>query len=177
MSFIFSNMKYIKVRDVKSPNRGSELAAGIDFFVPKFNDELKKSFNDVNKRIDTLYHPETKEIEIKPQGRVLIPSGIKTYIEKDRMLLATNKSGITTKKGLTVGATLVDADYEGEIHLSLLNPTNVSVFIVEGDKVVQFMELQYFSTVEEIKENDFQQLHALRNTSRGEGGFGSTGDK
>lgn len=39
------------------------------------------------------------------------------------------------------------------------------------------MELQHFSTVEEISEEEYVNIHNQRNTSRGEGGFGSTGNK
>lgn len=44
MCFIFSNMKYIKIREVKSPEIGTELAAGIDFFVPAYNEKFAEDF-------------------------------------------------------------------------------------------------------------------------------------
>lgn len=170
-------MKYIKIREVKSPEIGTELAAGIDFFVPAYNEKFAEDFIAKNDSRNAWIEHSFERIVIASQGRALIPSGIKSLIPIDRLLLATNKSGVATKKGLDVGATLVDADYSGEIHLSLFNPSRESVTIHPGDKVIQFMELQHFSTVEEISEEEYVNIHNQRNTSRGEGGFGSTGNK
>ena len=75
-------MKIAKVKDVKTPSRGTKKSAGIDFFVP--NDFI--------------------EVILKPQQAILIPSGIKVDVPQGYALIAFNKSGIATKKQLIAGA-------------------------------------------------------------------------
>lgn len=160
-------MKYTKTRDVKSPCRGTQLSAGIDFFVP----------NDWNSGTERI---------VRPGERILIPSGIKANVPSGHALIAFNKSGVATKTGLIIGACVVDEDYQGEIHLSLIN-TNTdrdvfaegsyvkldgSVAISPGEKLAQFILLPVNYAMPE--ETDADELYA-ENTERGEGGFGSTG--
>ena len=66
-------MKFCKVRNVKSPVRGTGKAAGIDFFVPN-------NFSAI----------------IGPHSDLLIPSGIKVEIPEGYMLMAADKSGVVT---------------------------------------------------------------------------------
>ena len=85
-----------------------------------------------------------------------------------------NKSGVCTKKGLTVGACLIDEDYQGEIHIHLINSSTNSTVIAAGEKIVQFVLKQnpdFF-----LSETSVNLLYE-EETSRGEGGFGSTGSK
>lgn len=141
-------MKIQKVRPVKTPNRGTEQSAGIDFFVPED-------------------YPTTS---LQPGESVLIPSGIKAQVPAGYALIAFNKSGVATKQGLSVGACCVDEDYEGEIHLHMINTSNVIQTISTGQKLVQFILLPVsYSEVQEVSELK------PRNTQRGAGGFGSTG--
>ena len=148
-------MKFSKVRNVKSPARGTEKSAGIDFFIPE-------DFND------------GKELIIQPQQSVLIPSGIKVNVPTGYALIAFNKSGIATKKGLFTGACVVDEDYQGEMHLHLTNTSDKETPITAGDKIIQFILLPVlYSTPIELQIED---LYAEA-SERGEGGFGSTGVK
>lgn len=160
-------MKYTKTRDVKSPCRGTKLSAGIDFFVP----------NDWNWGIERV---------IQPGERVLIPSGIKVNVPTGHALVAFNKSGVATKTGLIIGACVVDEDYQGEIHLSLINTNNSreifaegtyvkldgTVAISPGEKLAQFILLPVNYAMPE--ETGADKLY-VEDTERGEGGFGSTG--
>ena len=83
-----------------------------------------------------------------------------------------NKSGVSLKKGLMVGACVVDSDYQGEIHLHLINTSTKEVTIEPGDKLVQFLLVPVnHCNIEEVsKTNLFEET-----TTRGAGGFGSTG--
>ena len=159
-------LRFTKVRDVRSPERGTVKSAGIDFFVP----------NDF---------PETV---VRPHCDVLIPSGIKASVPEGHMFVAKNKSGVVTsydacmqagrkpKKGaylcsLVVGANVVDEDYQGEIHIHLINTGTVPVIIKPGTKIVQFVLVPVtYCDVEEVPE---EQLF-IETTERGDGGFGST---
>ena len=112
-------IRFSKVRDVKSPTRGTYRSAGIDFYLPN--------------------HCDNDFWMILPNDRILIPSGIKMEVPEGHVLVAFNKSGVSTKKGLDVLACVVDEDYQGEIHLSLYNTTNWPVVLKPGEKIVQFI--------------------------------------
>jgi len=141
-------MKIQKLCPVKTPNRGTEASAGIDFYVPE----------------------NFETVVLKSGESVLIPSGIRVQVPRGYALVAFNKSGVAVKQGLSVGACVVDEDYEGEIHLHMINTSDKDQTIVTGQKLVQFVliPVAYFD-IEEVE--DIQS----RNTQRGSGGFGSTG--
>ena len=147
-------MKISKIRNVKTPTRGTNGSAGIDFYVP---DD---------------YPPNLCTIE--PGDRFFIPSGIKANVPDGFALIAMNKSGVAMKKGLMVGACVVDSDYQGEIHLHLINASNKIVTIEPGDKLTQFLLVPVnHCLVEVVNEGDL----FAEETTRGSGGFGSTGVK
>ena len=154
-------MKFTKTRDVKSPNRGTSQSAGIDFYIP----------NGWN---------EGYVYKLEPGERILIPSGIKLNVPEGNVLIAFNKSGVATKTGVIVGASVVDEDYQGEVHLSIINTNQPNldksgiVNIVPGEKIMQFILLpvNYDLPVEVPIDELYDEL-----TERGEGGFGSTGIK
>jgi dUTP pyrophosphatase len=143
-------MKIKKVRDVKTPSRGTPDSAGIDFFLPKdYIQELKT---------------------LRPGESVLIPSGIKANVPDGYGLVAMNKSGVATKQGLIYGAQLVDPDYTGEIHIHVFNVSNQLQTIQPEQKIMQFVLIPInFENVELVDELP------EKNTERGSGGFGSTG--
>lgn len=141
----------------------------VGYFVEKFGLFENDNINDIKfSRVSIL---------IPPHERVLIPSGIKVWIEpKDSALIATNKSGVATKKGLTVGATTVDSLYTGEVHISLINTNNYYIDIECGDKIVQFIHTPVIlSQMNEISEDEYNRIST--GSARGSGGFGSTGTK
>ncbi len=105
-------------------------------------------------------------------GASLIPSGIKADVPQGHALIAFNKSGVAVKKNLYVGASVVDEDYQGEIHINLTNVGREEVEINPGEKIIQFILLPvFYDTIEEV---ELENLYAGA-TTRGEGGFGSTG--
>jgi len=147
-------MKFYKTRNVKTPNRGTSKSAGVDFFVPE----------------------DFKDTILDPGDSVVIPSGIKANIPEDHVFIANNKSGIATKRGLQVGACVVDEDYQGEIHIHLTNVTNSSTIINSGDKIIQFLLLPVsYEPINLVESED--KLWEGEITERGEGKFGSTGIK
>lgn len=147
-------VKFTKLKKVKSPSRGTPKSAGIDFYVPD----------------------EFRPITLDPGMDVLIPSGIKVRLPEGYALVANNKSGVATKKNLVFGASVVDEDYTGELHLHLINVGNKTVSVEPGDKIIQFLlEKQEYADVEEVSTEE--ELYADFQTERGAGGFGSTGSK
>lgn len=161
-------MRFAKVRDVKTPTRGTAGSAGIDFYVPNF----KKSF-------------------VVPAGQdILIPSGIKADIPKGYMLMAADKSGVVTTlyaqigaglqpkstastEPLIIGAKIIDEDYQGEIHIHLINVGKSTLIIKPGTKIAQFILIPVlYDSLEEVPENEL----FGEKSERAEGAFGSTGN-
>ena len=76
---------------------------------------------------------------------------------------------------MVVGASVVDADYQGEVHLNLLNVGNYRIELTSGMKIVQFIHKYYINTDwEEISTDEYNNLEV---SDRGAGGFGSSGVK
>lgn len=145
-------MLIAKVRDVKTPTRGTQESAGIDFYVP----------NDYPESLCT----------VDPGQRLFIPSGIRANVPAGHALIAFNKSGISVNKGFLVGASVVDSDYQGEIHVHLINASSMKQTIEPGQKIVQFLlvPVDHCTIEETTNEELFDEV-----TERGTGGFGSTG--
>lgn len=159
---------FSKVRPVKSPSHGTDHSAGWDFFIPDYNKKFEVDFKEKN----SVGHIEDGKIVVPAWGDAIIPSGIKVNLPLGWHIVAMNKSGIATKQKLTVGACVVDTDYQGEIHLHLINTSNKPVRLDCGTKVIQF--LPYYQPYLQMLEKPIKELYN-KETSRGEGGFGSTG--
>lgn len=144
-------MKFLIIRDVKHPARGTSKSAGIDLFIP--NDFESKT--------------------LLPGESVLIPAGIKANVPKNYAFVAFNKSGVATKKNLSVGACVIDEDYQGEIHIHVYNYGNQPTTINPGEKIIQCVLLPVLYAPIEIV-NTEEELWDGEITERGEGGFGST---
>ena len=165
--------------DVKAPVRDYG-NAGIDFFIPNYNKTFAEAFNAKNTPNQAYLSTDIDGIgiiRIMPHGRVNIPSGIRSYISPNVALEAQNKSGITTKHGLVYGASVVDANYQGIIHISLINTTSQVIELPFGMKAVQFLpRLIDISPVEVYDNASFEEFYKdFEFSNRGEGAFGSTG--
>lgn len=162
-----SIIKYTKVRKVKSPTRATTVAAGIDFYVPE----------------------DFESICLFPGYDVLIPSGIKARVPIGHMLYITNKSGVASSNDakaraglaqsnqlrdiLIKGADTIDEDYQGEIHLHLINVGKSSMRIEPNMKIAQgvIIPVNYATPVEVLSE---QELFGKVESARKDKGFGST---
>lgn len=163
-------MKVYKTFDVKLPTRGTSVAAGLDFFVPENTVDFIEAFKQKNPDIQI----DDTGITVGPHERVNIPSGIKADVPHGYALVAYNKSGVSLKYGLDIGASVIDEDYEGIIHLSLVNTSDNIVKIAYGQKIVQFLLLPVkYEAVEEVE--DEKDLFTTT-SERGAGAYGSTGD-
>lgn len=177
---------FTKVRDVKSPNRGTNLSAGVDFYIPNFSDEYVGQLLNTGNNKDSIIVAKNVQsgmsIFIKPHSSILIPAGIKVIIPRNSVLTAFNKSGVATKKKLIVGACVIDADYRGEVHIHLINTSDDNVSVEFGDKIIQFVLTPvFYDTPKEVSSElymyiDNSTAEDTENT-RGTGGFGSTGTK
>ena len=164
--------------DVKAPVRDNG-NAGIDFFIPNYSEAFVEAFAKKNTERNANLMKLDKEwvIRIEPHGRANIPSGIRSYISPNVALEAQNKSGIATKYGLVYGASVVDANYQGIIHISLINTTDKVIELPYGMKAVQFLpRVIDISPVEVYNKMSFEEFYKdFEFFNRGEGAFGSTG--
>jgi dUTPase len=162
--------------DVKAPVRDYG-NAGVDMYIPNATVAFINAFYAKNKPENAYMTVESNAIFIMPHGRVNIPSGIRSFISPNVALEAHNKSGIATKHGLVFGASTVDANYQGIIHISLINTTDKVVELPLGMKVVQFIpRLIDVSPIEVYSDISFEEFYKdFEFSNRGEGAFGSTG--
>ena len=128
------------------PTKGSQQAAGYD-----------------------LYSTET--VSIRPHETALIGTGWAMEFPIGYFGAIYARSGLATKEGLRpancVG--VIDSDYRGEVKVALHNDTNTLKTITAGDRIAQLIIMDYFFV------SDFEEVNVLSDTSRAEGGFGSTG--
>ncbi len=102
--------------------------------------------------------------------RALIPTGLYLALPKGYEAQVRPRSGLAYREGLTVlnSPGTIDADYRGEIKVLLINLSNQSIEIRDGDRIAQMV-----ITKHEVA--DFHAVEVLSSTARGSGGFGSTG--
>ena len=114
----------------------------------------------------------SESINIEPLSRALIKTGLFLEMEIGLECQVRPRSGMALKKGITVLNTpgTVDADYRGEVGVILVNLSNETVTIEDGERVAQLV----FCKVEQVQ---LLEVEALNESTRGAGGFGSTGVK
>ena len=181
-------MQFIKTRDVKSPVRDVNENAGIDFYIPENNEEFVKDLKAKNPKLFICYGDEVPNrvsyfdvekgsIVIYPHQAIIIPTGIKSKFAPNLALIANNKSGIATKKQLIFGASVIDASYQGEWHINLINTSDDYQSVNCGDKVIQFIPHVISTDPVEIVDMTAEEFYKDSNSKRGEGWQGSTGLK
>ena len=170
-----NKIRFTKIRNVKSPssNWGD---AGSDFYVPEYSEEFAKDLLEKNKNNNIVVKLDTQEIQIGAHSQILIPSGIKVDImDKYTYLDFENKSGVATKKELLIGAQVVDAIYQGEVHINVHNVSDKTQTIKFGEKLAQAVHKEYRNT--EWIEISNEEYDLIPPSTRGDGAFGSTGLK
>ena len=131
------------------PTQGSKYAAGYD-----------------------LYADRDTPITIKSGETVKIGTGLAFELPEGFFAGIFARSGLATKQGLRpancVG--VVDCDYRGEVIVAIHNDSNRDTVIAPGDRIAQMILLPYQSM-------EFIEVSDLSETDRGDGGFGSSGNK
>lgn len=160
-------LQYTKVRDVKSPMRGTPGSAGIDFYLPESIGETASGNN--------CYVIGDNAILVGQGGSVKIPSGIHLRLPDNySMTLKFDKSGIAFKKTLIHGANLIDEDYQGEFNFHLINVGIESTIIMGGEKIAQGVLIKTNSHCKIVSVDSLGMLYNGKISERGIGGFGST---
>jgi dUTP pyrophosphatase len=114
----------------------------------------------------------TENVVLEPMQRALIKTGLFLEIPVGYECQVRPRSGLALKKGLTVLNTpgTIDADYRGEVGVILINLSNETVILENGERIAQLV----FAKVEQAA---WIETEILSETERGAGGFGSTGVK
>ncbi|MBQ7877941.1 MAG: dUTP diphosphatase [Bacteroidaceae bacterium] len=109
-------------------------------------------------------------IILKPLQRVLVPTGLYMAIPAGYEAQVRPRSGLAIKKGVTVlnSPGTIDADYRGEVCVILVNLSEDSFVIEDGERIAQMIIARH----EQIEWVDVEEL---TQTERGAGGFGHTG--
>ena len=119
-----------------------------------------------------LYAATDKDIQIPPHSNVKIGTGIAMSIPNGFFGGIFARSGVATKRNMRpsncVG--IVDSDYTGEIIVSIHNDSTETKTIQRGERIAQLVIVPYLSVI-------FDEVDELDETERGDGGFGSTGEK
>ena len=114
----------------------------------------------------------TEPVCLAPLERGLIPTGLFIAIPQNAEVQIRPRSGLAIKQGLTCLNTpgTIDADYRGEIKVILINLSNESQTIKDGDRIAQMV-------FQQVEKANWELVVELEVTERGEGGFGHTGKK
>lgn len=129
-----------------------------------------------NAKIPEFAHPgdagmdiySTEEFVLAPDERKVVDLGFSMQFPPEYMVIFKDKSGLASEHGIHTLAGVIDSGYRGECKAALINLGNENFKVTEGQKVGQMLVLPKPNVEVEEVEN-------LGDSSRGEGGFGSTG--
>lgn len=109
-------------------------------------------------------------MEIRPLQRAMVPTGIFIALPEGTEAQVRPRSGLAAKHGVTVlnSPGTIDADYRGEVKVILVNLSDTVFTVNPGDRIAQMVIARY-------EKAEWEECESLDETSRGEGGFGSTG--
>ena len=113
----------------------------------------------------------TIDFTLAPGQRQLVPTGIAIALPAGYVALVHPRSGLAIKNGVTVlnAPGTIDAGYRGEISCILINHDPLeSISFKRGDRIAQLV-------IQKVERANFVELAELPGSSRGSGGFGSTG--
>ena len=133
--------------DAKAPLRATQSSAGADF-----------------------YAFLREDVVVNAGQRLLIPTGIAVEIPVGYGGFVFPRSSLSSKHGITLAncVGVIDADYRGEVKVSLVNHGTEPYIIRNGDRIAQLVIMPVVTA-------DFTEKAVLSDTKRGSGGFGSTG--
>jgi len=113
-----------------------------------------------------------ESITLKPLDRTIVKTGLFIALPVGYEAQVRPRSGLAAKKGITIlnAPGTIDADYRGEIGVILVNLSNEDFVVADGERVAQLVIAKH-------ERAEWIEVEELSETSRGSGGFGSTGVK
>ena len=111
-----------------------------------------------------------ESLTLEPGGRALVSAGFSMAIPEGHAGLVLPRSGLAIRSGVTVlnAPGLIDSGYRGVVKVALINHSTEDFEVRFGDRIAQLV-------IVAVDEPDYVEVDVLADTSRGEGGFGSTG--
>ena len=109
-------------------------------------------------------------VTLRPMGRALIPTGLFIALPPGFEAQVRPRSGLALKKGIGVlnSPGTIDADYRGEIGVSLVNLADEPFVVQDGERIAQMVVARH-------ERVEWTAVDELDETERGAGGFGHTG--
>ena len=152
-------LEYVRLRrDARPPERANPSDAGLDVY----------------------WNPDDGAVNMKVihsgQSAVL-ETGLKFGVPHGYMLEVKNRSSVAAKRGLLVGACVIDSGYNGEVFINLHNVGNADQVIERYDKIAQLVlvPVVHFRAVETRQDNLYE-WYPITMSGRGDGALGSTDD-
>ena len=138
--------------DLELPEYASAGAAGVDLRA-NFPKEIR-----------------SEGVMLAPSARVLVPTGLRVAIPDGYEMQIRPRSGLALKNGISIpnAPGTIDSDYRGPVGVILINLGDEAFHIQHGDRIAQ-------AVVAPVVQAAFEVVEMLSDTSRGGGGFGSTG--
>ena len=137
--------------------------------IQKINPEIKiPSYAHTGDAGMDLYAAEN--VNIKPGERKVVATGMKMEIPSGYVGLIWDKSGLASKNGLKIMGGVIDATYRGEAGVVIVNLSDQEYRVEKNNKIAQML-------IQKVASAEIEEVENLENTSRGDGGFGSSGMK
>jgi dUTP pyrophosphatase len=116
--------------------------------------------------------PEVAPCHLGPGDRAAIPTGLCIALPQGFEAQVRPRSGLALKSGVTVlnSPGTIDSDYRGEIRVILINHGPENVTVRRGDRIAQLV-------IAPVSRAEWTEADSLEVTTRGAGGFGSTGGR
>eukprot|EP00201_Polytomella_parva_P008713 CAMPEP_0175051230 /NCGR_PEP_ID=MMETSP0052_2-20121109/7678_1 /TAXON_ID=51329 ORGANISM="Polytomella parva, Strain SAG 63-3" /NCGR_SAMPLE_ID=MMETSP0052_2 /ASSEMBLY_ACC=CAM_ASM_000194 /LENGTH=176 /DNA_ID=CAMNT_0016315479 /DNA_START=92 /DNA_END=622 /DNA_ORIENTATION=- len=105
---------------------------------------------------------------VPARGKAIVPTGISIVVPPGTYGRVAPRSGLAVKNFIDTGAGVIDEDYRGPVGVVLFNHSEQDFIVKRGDRVAQLV-IERISTPEVVEVNE------LDDTTRGAGGYGSTG--
>ena len=139
--------------------------------INKSNHQLPHYLTDASAGMDLRANLSEARV-LKPLERSVVGTGLFIELPIGFEAQVRPRSGLAAKKGITVlnAPGTIDADYRGEIGVILVNLSNEDFTIENGERIAQLVIAKH-------ERAEWVEVNELSETSRGEGGFGSTGVK
>ena len=150
-------LEYVRVRETaKPPVRANPSDAGLDVF----------------------FCPEDVAItaaKINPGDSAVLSTGLRFGVPHGFMLEVKNRSSIAAKRGLIVGACVIDSGYDGEVFINLHNVGSETQWVDRNTKIAQLVLVPVvaFRAIE-TQSGDLYDWYPITISDRGEGALGST---
>lgn len=140
--------------------------------LPHFQDLPLPTYGSEEAACMDIYAALAEPIVLQPLERKIIPTGISIALPKGYELQIRSRSGNPIKTGMIIanGIGTIDSDYRGELGVGVINVNKEPITIEHGFKIAQI-------GVQPVYQIKWEKVSELNETTRGTGGFGSTGTK